>query len=739
MKKLGFLLVLLTTISCMLAQNNLILEVEIIGNQNIETDLINSMITLEVGDGLNPDDISKSITNLYQLGVFEDVRFEKTDLPQGVSIQVYIKEFPIVNEIEFDGNKKLKDSKLKEVIDLRKGSYWSPFLQKEVEKTISDEYKKKGYHQVVTNFTVETNDENKVDIIIAVAEGKKVAIKKIRLHGNKLMRTKKLLGKMKTKKASLLRSGKFDDEKFEEDLERIVSYYNKKGFIDARVVSWEKKLTDDKFYIDIYLYEGNEYFFGKVFVDGNKRFTDDLIIGNFKFKDNDIFNLEKFNKDLGNVASMYYEEGYIYSNFNHELEKTDNKINILLSIQENTRAKVRKIHIKGNRKTKEKIIRRQLVLAPGDYFKQSKVMRSQQNIYNMGFFEPDMFLDNPEIINQNGDVDLTINLNDKVSGTANGGVALNSQDGLVGQLAVSHNNLLGNSWQAGMKWEFGGKTQNFSFNFTNPYYRDSNTLVGFDIYLTTKEWDTYEVRTSGGSVKLGRPISFLNYAQIVTGYSFYSKKYEILGGEEDNASQALIDLDEAGWRNTSAVSVTLSRDSRDNVFFPTSGSNFTLYSELAGGPLQGDFNYFKQIAQVSWFTKAVWKLALRTKWRFGYVTGFDSEVAPPDERFYLGGTGPDGIRGYADRSVGPIDGGLREILFSNELGAPIAGDQIIGLLFFDTGNCFNRLEDFNFWEMKSGAGVGVRVRSPFGLIGFDYAHNFETKKWEPHFQFGTTF
>ncbi|RLC49316.1 MAG: outer membrane protein assembly factor BamA, partial [Candidatus Cloacimonadota bacterium] len=475
MKKLGFLLVLLTTISCMLAQNNLILEVEIIGNQNIETDLINSMITLEVGDGLNPDDISKSITNLYQLGVFEDVRFEKTDLPQGVSVQVYIKEFPIVNEIEFDGNKKLKDSKLKEVIDLRKGSYWSPFLQKEVEKTISDEYKKKGYHQVVTNFTVETNDENKVDIIIAVAEGKKVAIKKIRLHGNKLMRTKKLLGKMKTKKASLLRSGKFDDEKFEEDLERIVSYYNKKGFIDARVVSWEKKLTDDKFYIDIYLYEGNEYFFGKVFVDGNKRFTDDLIIGNFKFKDNDIFNLEKFNKDLGNVASMYYEEGYIYSNFNHELEKTDNKINILLSIQENTRAKVRKIHIKGNRKTKEKIIRRQLVLAPGDYFKQSKVMRSQQNIYNMGFFEPDMFLDNPEIINQNGDVDLTINLNDKVSGTANGGVALNSQDGLVGQLAVSHNNLLGNSWQAGMKWEFGGKTQNFSFNFTNPYYRDSNT------------------------------------------------------------------------------------------------------------------------------------------------------------------------------------------------------------------------------------------------------------------------
>jgi len=166
MKKLGLLLVLLITISCLLAQNDLILEIEIIGNQNIETDLINSMITLEVGDALSPDNISKSITNLYQLGVFEDVRFEKLNLPQGVSVQVYIKEFPIVNEIDFDGNKKIKDNKLKDVIDLREGSYWSPFLQKEVAKTISEEYKKKGYHQVVTNFEVKTNEENKVDFSV---------------------------------------------------------------------------------------------------------------------------------------------------------------------------------------------------------------------------------------------------------------------------------------------------------------------------------------------------------------------------------------------------------------------------------------------------------------------------------------------------------------------------------------------------------------------------------------------
>lgn len=725
--------------SLLSAQNQLILDIEVFGNENIETDLITSIITLEIGDLLDIEQVGKSINNLYQLGVFQDVRIEYETLLQGITLQIYVSEFPVVNKIIFENNDKLSDKKLLDAIDLREGSYWAPFLQKEIENTILNEYKTKGYHLAEVNFQSKEKDNNTVNVIINTNENDKVTIKAIKIHGNKLIRAKKLLGKMKTKKASLFRSGKFEQEKFDEDLINLVKYYNKKGFIDARIISWERNIVNDRFVIDIYLFEGKQYTFGDVFVEGNERFTDEMITGNFRFKEDEIFNLEKFNEQLGAVTSLYYEDGYIYANFDQELEKIDNKINIRLNIQENTRAKVRKIHIKGNRKTKEKIIRRQLVISPGDYFQQSKVMRSQQNIYNMGFFEPDMYLDNPKIINQNGDIDLTINLNDKVSGTANGGVALNSQDGLVGQLAVSHNNLLGNSWQAGVKWEFGGSTQNFSLNFTNPYFRDTNTLVGFDIYLTTKEWDTYEVRTSGGAVKLGRPLYFLNYSKLVAGYSFYSKKYDILKGEEDNASETLIELDEAGWQNTSAISLTFSRDSRDNIFFPTAGSNFTIYSEVAGGPLQGDFNYFKQIMQVSWYTKTIWKLALRTKWRFGYVTGYNGTDTPPDERFYLGGTGPDGVRGYSDRSIGPRDGGLREVIFSAEYGAPIAGDQIVGLIFMDSGNSFNKLEEFDFWTMKTGAGVGIRVRSPFGLIGFDYAHNFENGKWEPHFQFGTTF
>lgn len=733
-----FVVILLFSLN-LLAENNLILEINVAGNYNIDSELIKSLVTFEVGEGLTQDNVTKTYNNLYQLGVLDEIEIEKTELQQGISILVTVKEYPIVNEVKYKGNKKVKKDKINENTALKVGSYWSPFLESETRKSIKELYKKKGYHLASSGFDISDAGNNKVDVLVKVTESSKVTIKKIKIHGNKGVTTKKLLGKMKTKKAGLLRTGKFEQEKFDEDLDKLIAYYNKKGYVDARIVSHEKELVDNRFYINIYLYEGSSYRFGEVFVKGNKRFTDEIVKAEFKFKENEIFNLEKFNQQLGGVATMYYEEGHIYSQFDHELEKSEEKINIHLNVTENTRARVRKIHFSGNRKTKEKIVRRHLAISPGDYYQQSKIMQTQQNIYNLGFFEPDMYPD-IEPINKNGDIDLVMYLNDKTSGSANGGIAINSQDGVVGQLGLTHNNILGNSWQAGVKWEFGGTTQNFTFNFTNPYLYDTNTLVGFDIYHTTKEWSTFEIKTNGGSVRFGRPVSFLNFGKMVFGYSLYSKKYEILESvDSEDVSDNLNELDEKGWQNTSSVSATFSRDSRNNVFFPSSGSHFTLYNEFAGGPLLGDFDYYKHITQMSWYTKTIWELVLRTKWRFGYVTGYNGSIVPPDERFYLGGTGPDGIRGYADRSVGPTDGGLREIIFSAEYAAPLAGDQIVGLLFFDAGNSYNMLEDFNFSELKKGGGMGIRIRSPLGLIGFDYAFNFDTGTWEPHFQFGTTF
>ncbi|MBW6515051.1 MAG: outer membrane protein assembly factor BamA [Candidatus Cloacimonetes bacterium] len=741
---IGILLIAGNLLSQTASSSDLILEIQVTGNENIETALIIATMNVEIGRVLAEERIALAIRNLNQLGVFNNIEIRKTAITGGIRLIVDVEEFPIVESVRYEGNRRIRNSKLDEIVTIRTGTYLAPFLLVENRNRIIDEYKKVGYNFASVDYEVLDQPDNRVNLDIVIDEGERIAVRSINFYGNRGVTDRQLLRRMKTKRASLLRSGRFQQDQFDEDLKNIIKYYNDNGFIDARIVSWETNVPESRYMqIDIYLHEGRQYFFGDIYVRGNRRFTDEIILEKFRFKEDEIFNLEKFNRQVGQVASLYYEEGYIYAGFEHEMQRVEDRINIFLDITENTRAKIRKIFITGNYRTKEKVIRRQLAIAPGDYFRQSRVIRTQQNIYNLGFFEPNIRLDY-QPINREGDIDLLIELEDKHSGSANAGVGYNSQDGFIGQLSLSHNNLFGNAWQSSVSWEFGGSTQNFTFDFTNPHFLDTFTLVGFNIYHARRDWSSfnYKVFTTGGSIRAGRSLFFLDNSRLVGNYSYYRKKYEVINPDAPNTSAYLLELDRLGWRDTSSFSLTFSRDSRDNIYYPTSGSHLIFFSELAGGPLGGDFDYFKQILQSTWYTRTFWRLVLRSKWRFGYVTAYGrSDEVPPDERFYLGGTGPDGLRGYVERSIPGrgSEGGLRAIIHSTEFTVPIAGDQITGLLFFDAGNTFNRLEDFNFYDFKKGTGLGIRIHSPLGLIGFDYGYNLETRKWEPHFQFGTTF
>jgi outer membrane protein insertion porin family len=295
-----------------------------------------------------------------------------------------------------------------------------------------------------------------------------------------------------------------------------------------------------------------------------------------------------------------------------------------------------------------------------------------------------------------------------------------------------------------VKCDFSENYLNLELDFTNPYFYDTDLLTAFSVNHMRRDWYdfNYKVKESGGSVSLGYPIKLLDYSKVRGTYSYNVKQYEIRNRTKE-VSSYLTKLDGMGAMKTSALSLFFIRDSRDNIFFPSSGSRMTLYNDLAGGFLGGDFDYFKQIAEAAWFTPLIWSTVLRTKCRIGFIEGYghQSNELPPDVRFYLGGIGNDGIRGYANQSIAPEDGGKREMLFSTEIGIPISGDQFIGLLFIDSGQCFNNFYDYNLRQFKSGAGFGIRIRTPFGLIGFDMANNFSEKKkrWEPHFQIGTTF
>ncbi|MEA2103095.1 MAG: outer membrane protein assembly factor BamA [Candidatus Cloacimonadota bacterium] len=743
-----FILLFLFVIEFCFAVDNYdyITDIEVQGNVNVSSSLIISIAGLSQGNIYDKEDIKSAIKNLFKLHLFKDIKINQTVSDSGVKLVIAVVEFPILNKISISGNKKIKKTKILEVVDVSSGEYWSPKEEFTISNKILDLYREKGYRLASLDFKKNPLSNNRLNLNIIIDEGKKVKIDKIIFSGNEKISSKKLRKIMKTHEKGFLRSGEFKLEKFDEDLVRITDYFKSKGFINAEVLDWTKQYDDDGYLIiTIELYEGRQYRISSVDISGNSRFSDNVLKNELKIKSGEIFNQEEFDKKLNSIRMMYYEDGYIYSIINQETKTEADSLFLTLHINENTRAKVRKIKITGNQKTRESVIRRKLAITPGDYFRQSLIQRSQRNIYNLGFFTPNMGLDY-QPINDVGDIDLIFTLEDKISGNANFGVNYDQTNNFTGFVSVEHNNILGKALQLKLKWEFSGSKQNYSISFTNPYFFNRNMLVGCDVFHTKNDWSDYNytVTKTGGGLRFGTSIPFINYARFTTGYSITQKEYSILDDGYDviDVVQNLVD---EGKKITSNGYISLERDSRNNIYRPSQGSLLQSYSELAGGFIGGNVNYFKEIVQSNWYIPLFWKFALGTKWRMGYISAFGStDDVPLDEKFYPGGIGPDGIRGYDDRSIIPenSDGANAELIISSDITFPISGDQVVGVAFFDAGNSYIHFSKINVQELKKGAGLGVRIMTPMGLMGFDYAYGFDrttNNKWKFHFQFGTTF
>lgn len=725
---------------------NYINKISTEGNINVTDDLIISTSQLETGELYSQDDINTAIKNLYGLGLFKDISIFTRDYEDGLEVVISVKEWPVINSLEILGNEEVKKKTILSEISLGRGEYFSDRRKFKIRNKILALYREEGFQLAAIEFQEEELENNRINLNIEIMEGDEVRIKEIVFNGNKNMPSDELRGEIKTKPKGFFRSGKFELEKFKEDLVRIEDFYKSKGYINAEVLDWNTEYEEDsklKMVIDVF--EGNRYKLSDIAVEGNTRFDENQITSKLDLQKGEVFNEEEFNKKLADVRSMYFEDGYIYSTINRELDTKNDSVDITLNINENTRAKVRKIFIKGNKKTEEKIIRRKLAISPGDYFRQSLIMQTQRNIYNMGFFEPNIGIDY-QPINDEGDIDLIFNVKDKVSGNANFGVNYDAINGFVGFISLAHNNLFGEAKKAEVKWEFSGKKQDYDISYTDPYVFNTNLLAGIDIYHTQNQWDdwNYEVHRTGGGFRIGSKIPWLNFSRFTTGFSLTNKEYKILH-KDNEVIDELQNLVDEGKQISNSMYLSLERDNRNNIFRPSQGSYTKLYTEFAGSILGGNEEYVKQILQTNWHFPLFWKFAFGMKIRLGNIQPIGSaDIVPLDEKFYPGGIGPDGIRGYPDRSIEPEDaeGANAEFITSYSINFPLSGDQIVGLAFLDAGNSYRDFSAINPHYLKRGAGVGVRVQTPMGLIGFDYAYGFDrdvNNKWEFHFQFGSTF
>ncbi|HPX09796.1 MAG TPA: outer membrane protein assembly factor BamA, partial [Candidatus Cloacimonas sp.] len=485
------ILLLVCLVQNLFAAGETIYDIKVIGAENIDPELVITALSIRIGDTLDSEAVAKSIRNLYKMGIFSDIQVESEPYRTGITLLIKIKENPIVSNIEYIGFKAVKQERIDELVNVKVGSYWSEGVKNHLVNKLKNEYATKGFSNAEIQIFESRLPNNKVGLKIQVNEGKKVSIKQITFVGNSYFEDKTLQKKMKTKPASFLRSGNFEQEKFDADLQALTAFYKKNGFIDVVIGPYEiQPLGEKHIEIVINVYEGTKYNFGGITIEGNEFFPSDELKDVFTMKIGEPFDQEVFDNELRNVYSKYFDEGFIYVFIVPNYVKEGDQLIVNLKINENNRARIRQIHITGNKRTKEKVIRRQLEISPGDYFRQTQVMRSQQNIYNLGFFEQDIRLDYTPV-NKEGDIDLQLDVIDRSSGTANGGVGYNSQDKFVGQLSVSQNNLFGNNWSANLTWEFGGNTQNFEFGFTNPNLLDTDILLGSNLYYTKKTWSSF--------------------------------------------------------------------------------------------------------------------------------------------------------------------------------------------------------------------------------------------------------
>ncbi|MBN1425756.1 outer membrane protein assembly factor BamA [Candidatus Fermentibacteria bacterium] len=688
-------------------------------------------------------DLADAVRRLYRAGLVDDVQVYSRPAVGGRELTLAIRERPPLASVEFTGNKRISTDDLQKKVPLIKGQRVSQARIENYAALIRRTYREEGYLKARVETQIDSLAAGTA-VVYRIEEGPKVIVRQIRIEGAEAIEAKAVAKRMKLKPKGFLRGGKFDRAKLEESFESIEAFYRERGYLDAAVVDHRVEYHADSSSVTVALEvdEGRMFRVGSFALtfDDSLSYSEESLLGFIKLNPGDPFNYARLEKGVRSMYERFQEDGYLWARVIPDERRTGDVVDYTFAIHQGPPAMVRLIRIEGNTTTKEKVIRRELLIYPGDRFRRSALVRSHREVYNLGFFEDvAVDFDNPST---EGDVDFVVKVKEKSSGQFNFGVTYSSQTRLMGFIQLSHPNVLGNGWISNLRWEFGKANRNIEFGFTEPWLLGTPTRAGFDLYNTESNYyyADYSVERRGGGINVGRPLPWVDYVSASFAYSLSDVR---VSPDDDYTGS---DLPE-GWQTTSRTTYRVVRDSRDNFLEPTRGSRSILTMELAGRVFGGDVAYRKHEVQTSWFTPLASKLIASVSLKAGSVVGYPGRSdVPVYEQFRPGGTSTDGtVRGYEDYSLGPVDatgyysGGRVMAVLNAELKVPVVPEQVAIIGFFDTGNAWRSFDEVDLGDMKRGMGVGIRINTGImGIIGLDYGYGFdrESPGWKPHFQFG---
>jgi outer membrane protein insertion porin family len=707
-------------------------------SKTTDPNLIIQTVGFSTGDQFKESMIAQAVNNLSRLQLFNFVSVDTSLVGDGIFIKILVEEAPVLSgDVEFIGNKRIGDRDLKKRSELKSNQVLTDRTIFEARKRILDLYTEKTFYNTEVRDSAVPDTTGRIKLFFRIREGEPLRIGKIEFTGNLAFSDGKLKRKIENKEKGFLRSGKMDRAKLKSDVEKIKSFYKENGYLDVQCEEPSVEAKDNRLVITFPITEGRRYFVGDVTFEGNAVFATEQLSKNMKIKNGDIYNLTRIQQALQDFGGLYADEGYIYCSIVPMENARDSIIDINFLVNEQSPANINRVIITGNYRTREKVIRREIVTMPGQRLRRSQVIRSAREVMNLGLFEGIDPLTGSR--DDSGNVDLIYGLKEKEGvGSVGAGVAYSAQDRLTGYLELSHPNMFGRGQKMYTKIELGGRLTNFQLGLTEPWLFDTRTSAGVDVYYTNRLWDYYTKRDIGSSLNVSFPF-YIDYTRL--NYNFRVERTQILDISKTyippTTGYNLYDDTIPHW--TVSNSFGLIRDTRDFIFNPSSGSYISLQTEIAKKFLFANVDYNRMTFEARTYFPVWWKFILMARMRAGLVTSVDE--VPLYKRFYAGGTGEDGIRGYPDRSLSPMENGRSvggNALFINNLELKLKISQGMAILmFYDMGNSFPSWRDVNLNDLKRGLGAGFRIEIPMmGVVGFDLGYGFDREHpgFEPHFQ-----
>ena len=704
------------------------------GNRRIDSVAILRKIKTKAVDSYNPTVLREDLKAIYKMGYFNDVQIDVTDTNQGKQILFRVIEKPAISSITFSGLDELDRKDLTEVITLKENAILNPARVSGAAEAIKTLYRSKGYYNTEVDANISYPTPETAAVRFVIDEGEKIYIKEISFEGNSNFDSGDLEDVIETSEKGWLSwltdSGLLDKDLLNQDASRVIAFYNNNGFLEARVGEPVVTQEEEWLYIKFIIDEGPRFKVGTVEIGGDLIADKQIFLDMLSIRNEAFLSRQVLREDILKITDFYAEEGYAFADVRPNMDKSQSgsRVDIELSIDKGELVYINRIAIKGNSRTRDNVIRRELEISEGGVFDAKGLRTSNQNLQRLDFFEEVNVTPEPAL--DPSKMNISINVKEKSTGQFSIGAGYSSVDNIILMGEISENNLFGLGHRLALSANLGGSSSRYNLAWTNPRLNDSNISFGVDLFSWEREYDDYTKDSKGGAVRFGHPL-WEKWRM----YESYSYTDTDLSDVLPNASFIIRESEDIPI--TSAVKASFVRDTRDKLYGASRGSRNSLSVKYAGGFLGGDSQFTKAEGSSSWYFPLPFSTVFHVLGSAGQVWENENGKLPVYERFYLGGMSS--IRGYEYGKVSPIDpltgdriGGDRMWYTNVEFVVPVLKEQgVFGVAFFDAGDSLAEDMDWTFDQMAKAVGLEIRWLSPMGPLRVVWGYNLDPLRDEP--------